>query len=350
MEPAPGWGPEDEGREDGSSPLDRLRRAWYVATGAWPRRWSPPARPGSRSDDAAAAEEEGGDDRRQPAGFKLLPAPGSPAARLIGGGAIPHSAGVFETARPSPPGDQAQPPLAVMVGWFNAEKRHVDKHIALYHPLASAEAEEQGGWDVLWFPVPSYTCLIPFGGYKLAEKILGVLELLLVHPRPLVLHLISGGAFIFGAMVDIMRHLPNGGPLPASAGLATATPSANTYDAIRRNLRGIVYDSPVGVPGKSHDYNWHLGCILRKMPAISLPTGIGNAVCGVVGLGHSSALGVGLKALLGLYFACTYPLTLAALCRIYFVYRHQDLMFPGIRYLFVFSDDDQVASPAVVRS
>ena len=86
------------------------------------------------------------------------------------------------------------------------------------------------------------------------------------------------------------------------------------------------------------------------MPAISLPTGIGNAVCGVVGLGHSSALGVGLKALLGLYFTCTYPLTLAALCRIYFVYRHQDLMFPGIRYLFVFSDDDQVASPEVVRS
>ena len=41
-----------------------------------------------------------------------------------------------------------------------------------------------------------------------------------------------------------VRHLPNGGPLPASAGLATATPSANTYDAIRRNLRGIVYDSP----------------------------------------------------------------------------------------------------------
>ena len=31
-----------------------------------------------------------------------------------------------------------------------------------------------------------------------------------------------------------------------------------------------------------------------------------------------------------------------ALVRIYFVYRHQDLMFPGIRYLFVFSDDDQV--------
>ena len=82
----------------------------------------------------------------------------------------------------------------------------------------------------------------------------------------------------------------------------------------------------------------------------SVTTGIGNAVCGVVGLGHSSALGVGLKALLGLYFTCTYPLTLAALCRIYFVYRHQDLMFPGIRYLFVFSDDDQVASPAVVRS
>ena len=323
MEPAPGWGPEDEGREDGSSPLDRLRRAWYVATGAWPRRWSPPARPDSSGDAAAAAEEEGGDDGRQPAGFKLLPAPGSPAARLLGGGAIPHSAGVFETARP-PPGDQAQqPPLAVMVGWFNAEKRHVDKHIALYHPLASAEAEEQGGWDVLWFPVPSYTCLIPFGGYKLAEKILGVLELLLVHPRPLVLHLISGGAFIFGAMLDIVRHLPNGGPLPASAGLATATPSANTYDAIRRNLRGIVYDSPVGVPGKPHDYNRLLGCILLKMPAISSSAGIGNAVCGVVGLGHSSALGLGLKALLGLYFACTYPLTLAALVRIYFVYRHQ---------------------------
>jgi hypothetical protein len=28
----------------------------------------------------------------------------------------------------------------------------------------------------------------------------------LVHTRPLVLHLISGGAFIFGAMCDLLRH------------------------------------------------------------------------------------------------------------------------------------------------
>jgi hypothetical protein len=270
--------------------------------------------------------------------MKLLPSPGSSAARLIGGaGVIPRSAGIFHRAtsvcgdanvsdpslknengdaNSSERSEQKQfPPLAVMIGWFNANPRHVDKHLELYRPLASSP----DGWDVLWFPVPAYSCLIPYGGYKLAEKILGILELLLVHPRPLVLHLISGGAFIFACCCDLMRHLPRGGPLPASLGLARATPCANAYEAIRANLRGIVYDSPVGVAG------------------------IGDAVCGVIGIPSASLLGAALKAVLNVYYACTYPITIGALVRVYFIYRHQDYMFPGIRMLFVYSDDDLVA-------
>eukprot|EP01043_Picozoa_sp_COSAG02_P049331 COSAG02_NODE_4941_length_4807_cov_1.502124_6_plen_293_part_00 len=277
------------------------------------------------------------------AGMKLLPSPGSSAARLIGGaGVIPRSAGIFHRATPVRGDDSSDsnaasehsvrnengdadgperleqkkyPPLAVMIGWFNANPRHVDKHLELYRPLASSPH----GWDVLWFPVPAYSCLIPYGGYKLAEKILGILELLLVHPRPLVLHLISGGAFIFACCCDLMRYLPHGGPLPASLGLVNATPCANAYESIRANLRGIVYDSPVGVAG------------------------IGDAVCGVVGVPAASLLGAALKAVLNVYYACTYPITIGALVRVYFIYRHQDYMFPGIRMLFVYSDDDLVA-------
>lgn len=236
--PTPGWGPADEGRRDGTSAFDTVRRAWFAATGAWPRRWTY----------AAAAERAGpaeGD-----VGMKLLPAPGSSAARLIGGaGVIPRSAGIYQRATPvrgdedgggdgagsdTDSGAQTEkyPPLAVMVGWFNAQKRHVDKHLELYRPLASSPH----GWDVLWFPVPAYSCLIPYGGYKLAEKILGILELLLVHPRPLVLHLISGGAYIFACCCDLMRHLPHGGPLPASLGLVSATPCANAYRPRSINL------------------------------------------------------------------------------------------------------------------
>ena len=358
--PLPGWGPTDEGRPDGTAPFARLRRAWYTATGVWPRRWhyenggeadADAAQPCS-AEEAAERERE----QRQSVGLKLLPAPGSAAAQLIGGKAvIPHSAGVFQTAptqfidgsaasaeaavppsaasaeadaphSAAPPSGtiitQEPPPLAVMVGWFNAEKVHVDKHLELYAPLSPSDR----GWDVLWFPVPAYSCLVPYGGYKLAEKILGILELLLVHPRPLVLHLISGGAFIFAACCDLMRHLPHGGALPASFGLATATPSANAYEVIRKNLCGIVYDSPVGVPG------------------------IGNAVCGVVGVDAHSLGGVALKAVLNAYYAATYPVTIGALCRVYMIYRHQDYMFPGIRMLFIYSDDDIVAGVDLCRT
>ena len=45
--------------------------------------------------------------------------------------------------------------------------------------------QEDMGWDVVWFPVPAYTCLVPYGAYKLAEKILGVLE---VSTAALLLH------------------------------------------------------------------------------------------------------------------------------------------------------------------
>jgi hypothetical protein len=357
--PTPGWGPGDEGRKDNTSPFDRLRRAWFTATGVWPRRWTYTA-----AEQGAAGD---GTEQRQTLGLKLLPSPGSSAARLIGGaGVIPRSAGVFQPAAMGDDnsaaaaaleggggtggaggaaedsagagdsgsssgggrssggggGNNQPPPLAVMVGWFNAQKRHVDKHLELYSPHASAP----NGWDVLWFPVPAYSCLVPYGGYKLAEKILGLLELLLVHPRPLVLHLISGGAYIFACCCDLMRHLPHGGPLPASLGLANASPSANTYEAIRANLRGIVYDSPVGVPG------------------------IGNAVCGVVGISASSLLGAALKAVLNVYYACTYPITIGALVRVYFIYRHQDYLFPGVRMLFVYSDDDLVAGVDLCRT
>ena len=116
-----------------------------------------------------------------------------------------------------------------------------------------------------------------------------------------------------------MRNLPRGGPLPASLGLVNATPCANAYESMRANLRGIIYDSPVGVAG------------------------IGDAVCGVVGVSSASLLGSALKAVLNVYYACTYPITIGALVRVYFIYRHQDYMFPGIRMLFVYSDDDLVA-------
>ena len=45
-------------------------------------------------------------------------------------------------------------------------------------------------------------------------RLVDLLQLLLVHTRPLVLHLISGGAFIFASMCELMRHLPAGGALP----------------------------------------------------------------------------------------------------------------------------------------
>jgi hypothetical protein len=91
-----------------------------------------------------------------------------------------------------------------MIGWFNAQKKYVDRHMALYKPQSAAAAaaaaaaadgdsggggggggggvlpplEGGAGWDVVWFPVPAYTCLVPYGAYRLAEKVLGVLELL----------------------------------------------------------------------------------------------------------------------------------------------------------------------------
>ena len=167
---------------NGVGPLPAIRRAWYKLTGAWPSKWSqqPPesGRGGGRADGKEYANE-----------FKLLPAPGSKRAKQSGflpTGVVPRSAGIYE---PSTGGEGdsgggaeqvsewlSQPPLVVMIGWFNAEKKYVDQHIALYKGR-----DEELGWDVVWFPVPAYTCLVPFGAYRLAEKILGVLELLLVR-------------------------------------------------------------------------------------------------------------------------------------------------------------------------
>jgi hypothetical protein len=53
----------------------------------------------------------------------------------------------------------------------------------------------------------------------------------------------AGTAHHYGIITP--HHRPQGGRLPASAWLASATPSIHALGAIRRCLRGIIYDSPV---------------------------------------------------------------------------------------------------------
>ena len=228
--------------------------------------------------------------------FNLLPRSSARHLGLIprrGGLLLPHTAGPSVT----------EPALVVLTGWLLASERSIPRYLDLYRAQ---------GCDVLWFPVHPIHILFPGTGEGLAERVLAITELLLLRPRRLIFHLMSAGAYMFGQMLQAMSHRPGG------------------YGRIKDNMVGLVFDSPVDTVG--------------------IPT----AAADILGARPGDFMWRLVHGVLGTYFTLTYALTMSRLKRASgnvrdggFSSDNEWLM--KIPQLWLYSDDDRVASAAVIE-
>ena len=228
--------------------------------------------------------------------FNLLPRSSARHLGLIprrGGLLLPHTGGPSVT----------NPALVVLTGWLLATERTIPRYLDLYRAQ---------GCDVLWFPVHPMHIMLPGTGVGLAERVLAITELLLLHGRQLVFHLMSAGAYMFGQMMQAMARRPGG------------------YSRIKECMSGVVFDSPVdtvGIPTAAAD-------ILRTRP--------GQLKWRLI------------HGILGAYFALTYPLTMGKLRRASNNVKDggassNNDWFASVPQLWLYSDDDRVASPEVIE-
>lgn len=148
------------------------------------------------------------------ADFRLLPRSG--ATRV---GLLPRRGGLL---LPCSDENFANPNLVVLCGWLMASDRTIQRYLDIYRAR---------GCDVLWFPVHPLHILIPQSGRNLGERVLSIAELLLLHKRKLIFHLLSAGAYMFGQMLDVLCQQPR------------------SFTRIRECVVGLVFDSVVDVVG-----------------------------------------------------------------------------------------------------
>ena len=117
----------------------------------------------------------------------------------------------------------------------------------------------------------------------------------------------SAGAYMFGQMLQVM------GQNPAQ------------FNRIRENVAGFVFDSPVDTVG--------------------IPT----AAADLLGSRPGQVLWRVVHAVLGAYFTCTYPLTMAKLRRASNNVKQMPEAFRHCPQLWLYSEDDRVASAAVIE-
>jgi hypothetical protein len=221
--------------------------------------------------------------------FRLLPR--SRAKRI---GFLPRRGGLLLPCF----GDVARPNLVVLCGWLLASDRTIQRYLDIYRSR---------GCDVLWFPVHPLHILIPQSGRTLAERVLSITELLLLHGRKLIFHLLSAGAYMFGQMIGVMSDLPQ------------------SFSRIRQSMVGLVFDSVVDVVG---------------IPAASAD---------ILGFRKGSAGWNAVHAVLGGYFGLTYPLTKARLLKASGNVRALPPDFQHLPQLWMYSEDDRVADPRVIE-
>ncbi|KAL3842142.1 hypothetical protein ACJMK2_020188, partial [Sinanodonta woodiana] len=114
-------------------------------------------------------------------------------------------------------------PLLLLFGWMLAKPRHLNKYGNMYISK---------GFDVITIQVKPYQILIPTQIQKVVHNILDHLE---QDPktsrRPIVVHGLSVGGYVYGEMLVKLKNTPD------------------RYHAIRKGLRGQIFDSVIDFDG-----------------------------------------------------------------------------------------------------
>ncbi|XP_025086350.1 transmembrane protein 53-like isoform X1 [Pomacea canaliculata] len=118
--------------------------------------------------------------------------------------------------------DSERRPLAVLFGWLQAKKRHINKYGNLY--LSK-------GFDVVTVQVPPSQVLWPRHTQAKISKLLSLLQEISKPSRPIVTHGFSVGGYLYGEMLLKLEQQPD------------------KYADIRSRLVGQVFDSPVDFEG-----------------------------------------------------------------------------------------------------
>ncbi|KAK3586297.1 hypothetical protein CHS0354_002798 [Potamilus streckersoni] len=114
-------------------------------------------------------------------------------------------------------------PLLLLFGWMLAKKRHLNKYGNMY--LSK-------GFDVMTIQVKPYQILIPTKIQKVVQNVLDHLEQDPKTPRrPIMVHGLSVGGYVYGEMLVKLKNAPD------------------RYDAIRKGLRGQIFDSVIDFDG-----------------------------------------------------------------------------------------------------
>eukprot|EP01027_Heterolobosea_sp_BB2_P013170 GEZU01019022.1.p1 GENE.GEZU01019022.1~~GEZU01019022.1.p1 ORF type:complete len:368 (-),score=84.26 GEZU01019022.1:132-1235(-) len=179
-------------------------------------------------------------------------------------------------------------PLVVVIGWINCSRRNLSKYLDLYL---------NDGVDALWFPLRPTDVIFPTQGRNLAYTLLQILTFLLIDSNhDLIFHVFSGGAYMYGQILDLMDQQPE------------------RFGWMKNYIVAQIFDSPV--------------------EAASAPSGISKSATNNT-VGYYTIYG-----LVELYLAVTYPWTKALLWKSSEKIHNNTIQCPS---LFLFSKNDPIA-------